>query len=973
MKWIGQHIWDFVSRFRSDVYLEGVEDGAIRTGGNLGLDDNDKVVKGIGGGGISEEYLASRGENLITNYSGLLGTNYNFPDFTFDGAYSNSSPGSFSITGNSPGSVRTSEFMVVNANKKYKVSVDIKTLYGLGRYYMFTDCYDVDDNYITAPHHMYLTGTTTTLALDLSPGDTEMHLTDASNWYNTGTAGVDGHDRSLLVWGYENSYGYEYPVHTYSRLWYRGPTHATSGYSEDLWTPGSVNTTTNVITLREAWTGPEYKAGRDVSNGDSGATYKYNVMAAFTPSNQVWSHKTGYMDGIDYTGTNVGSKFNPGTAKVKVGFLPNYRTAAHEASNESWAMEETAWVTNLFFGLDYSSSELIIDEDDMASNLDDFVPSQQSVKAYVDANGGGVNVTDNDTSNAFGSTSTITVQGDHVQSFQNGANNVLLNIGTAISTASAFSISTDPTASYATYRIGTPHDSSNKNFYVGDWGGDSSKRATKNSSITFGPSNLAGNMESDSKIVVTVYAPEDNTSSGSSNSIATHTHTVDDNGNSTANGITTTVSGYILDGYEPKRKANITVVIAPGTIAAAIATANSLTNHSGSQKFYRISIAHKSSDLNTTYGTFDSVEFFYDGALVQPIGTDAIINMVDSQTKYLSNIKYYSALEWRVLGYNITNISRDTRGDAIDVRIDFTSGLSDDDDGYQYEALGGNTNNSVNDDENSYDTTWNLDSGKYNKNGVAEGRLGHIYGGLADAGSETNWDSDSNRIWNTYSGGSNTLSESFREEEYRLPDNTISTWNTNSTSSALATWQAFSVSGAMSETSATINNAHDTNKDLLLQVQYSGNTFKLQHPHNVGTLAANPTQDKFTGSAPGTGDKKYYRWFRFSSAVDNFECDISGMTRAQYDAAENSGYINIKFSRPGVNNTFVPLDPDQGYQGGSPEVSCWNADNSETSGPSYISDTNVFKCNFGEVSQVFVMEITMNSSFSHNITSITLS
>ena len=24
MKWIGQHIWDFISRFRSDVYLEEI-------------------------------------------------------------------------------------------------------------------------------------------------------------------------------------------------------------------------------------------------------------------------------------------------------------------------------------------------------------------------------------------------------------------------------------------------------------------------------------------------------------------------------------------------------------------------------------------------------------------------------------------------------------------------------------------------------------------------------------------------------------------------------------------------------------------------------------------------------------------------------------------------------------------------------------------------------------------------------------
>jgi len=45
MKWIGQHIWDFISRFRSDVYLEGTDSGTIASGGNLGLDSNNKVVK----------------------------------------------------------------------------------------------------------------------------------------------------------------------------------------------------------------------------------------------------------------------------------------------------------------------------------------------------------------------------------------------------------------------------------------------------------------------------------------------------------------------------------------------------------------------------------------------------------------------------------------------------------------------------------------------------------------------------------------------------------------------------------------------------------------------------------------------------------------------------------------------------------------------------------------------------------------
>ena len=45
MKWIGQHIWDFISRFRNEVYLEDISTGQISSGGNLGLDSNNKVVK----------------------------------------------------------------------------------------------------------------------------------------------------------------------------------------------------------------------------------------------------------------------------------------------------------------------------------------------------------------------------------------------------------------------------------------------------------------------------------------------------------------------------------------------------------------------------------------------------------------------------------------------------------------------------------------------------------------------------------------------------------------------------------------------------------------------------------------------------------------------------------------------------------------------------------------------------------------
>ena len=45
MKWIGQHIVDLIARFKSAVYLDNIESGTIASGGNLGLDANNKVVK----------------------------------------------------------------------------------------------------------------------------------------------------------------------------------------------------------------------------------------------------------------------------------------------------------------------------------------------------------------------------------------------------------------------------------------------------------------------------------------------------------------------------------------------------------------------------------------------------------------------------------------------------------------------------------------------------------------------------------------------------------------------------------------------------------------------------------------------------------------------------------------------------------------------------------------------------------------
>jgi len=45
MKFIGQFIQNFIAKFKNDVYLEDISTGTIASGGNLGLDSNNKIVK----------------------------------------------------------------------------------------------------------------------------------------------------------------------------------------------------------------------------------------------------------------------------------------------------------------------------------------------------------------------------------------------------------------------------------------------------------------------------------------------------------------------------------------------------------------------------------------------------------------------------------------------------------------------------------------------------------------------------------------------------------------------------------------------------------------------------------------------------------------------------------------------------------------------------------------------------------------
>jgi len=305
--------------------------GAGLTGTASSLSVNYATGAGALGGyslDTMKKYIWSRGENLLSNGTGLMGNNTNFTSFTFDGSQAYFSSGSFRYTGQYQ-APNTDELMPINPEKRYRLDFWARTTNGQGAYYAYLNFFDVDGNTITAVTHMYYANTLTTLAQTLNPGDTVVYLTSAANWENGGTAGVSTHIRSFIFWNYVNSFGYAYPPETYSQNWYGG-----------RWDPGAVNYATNTITLNSPWSGPSIASGTKLSNGSAGGTYKY-IALGYTIVPTAWTNYVGIMDGVDYSGTNAGGKFPPGTASAKLGFLTDYNASG-----------DTIFLANLFVGVD---------------------------------------------------------------------------------------------------------------------------------------------------------------------------------------------------------------------------------------------------------------------------------------------------------------------------------------------------------------------------------------------------------------------------------------------------------------------------------------------------------------------------------------------------------------------------------------------------------------------------------------------
>ena len=85
MKWIGQHIVDFIARFRSDVYLEDISTGTIASGGNLGLDSNNKIVKANEDGAtLTQEQVEDFAGAVVATGGTKTGISVTYQDGTGD-------------------------------------------------------------------------------------------------------------------------------------------------------------------------------------------------------------------------------------------------------------------------------------------------------------------------------------------------------------------------------------------------------------------------------------------------------------------------------------------------------------------------------------------------------------------------------------------------------------------------------------------------------------------------------------------------------------------------------------------------------------------------------------------------------------------------------------------------------------------------------------------------------------------------
>ncbi len=315
------------SNFATTTQVSTAKSEAIST---ASADATSKANSALDSAKSKAEAINSKGEQLVINGNAILGNNTNFTQWLYDGSMANGSGGSFTLSPGTKKIIINDEFFGLDPLKDYRFEFDAISKESTSKHYSMLVFYDVDKKEIMALNHKYISEVTE-LAVDLKNGDTVVHLNDISS-FNTNT-GTRSYERGFIFWNYTNSFGYTYPPKTYSRnIFY------------NLWEDSGINKADNTITLKSPWSKGTIPAGTKLSQCSDGANYKYQPLGySVVPSE--WTHYSCVYSGTDYSGTNISSKFPPGTAYCKVGFLWNYNASS----------TDQLWITNVSVYEDYKT------------------------------------------------------------------------------------------------------------------------------------------------------------------------------------------------------------------------------------------------------------------------------------------------------------------------------------------------------------------------------------------------------------------------------------------------------------------------------------------------------------------------------------------------------------------------------------------------------------------------------------------
>ncbi|MFK7876313.1 MAG: DUF2793 domain-containing protein [Paracoccaceae bacterium] len=345
-----------------NTFLTGVEIDAAT--GSVSFPNTDLADPAFGGSTlITSDFAVSRGSGMVTNGTGYLGNSYNFPpEFSFDASETPNLSGAFAFSGHYVGDTEMTEFVPIDPNRVYRLGCYLRQASMPGDWSGFADeerhshyigfrCYDVDGHVISAGNHMRFrhsgVDSLTTLTQALAPGDTVVHVADASGWNQSSS---NSHNRGLVIFEYKNSMdrGYEF----YSRI-----------TDINLFDLGSVDKTTHQITLNKglpsAMANPDHPegiwpVGTRIANRATGWNYKFGFIRDQTPeATDTWYHYENVMGGVDLSGKNIPYNFPPGTATVRPVFLMNYSNRNGGFSNHpDTGADHKVWVSGLSIDVD---------------------------------------------------------------------------------------------------------------------------------------------------------------------------------------------------------------------------------------------------------------------------------------------------------------------------------------------------------------------------------------------------------------------------------------------------------------------------------------------------------------------------------------------------------------------------------------------------------------------------------------------